>query len=152
MIYGKISELGQYLGIHPNLDAAIRYVTDPKRDITLLKPGRTEVDGDQVFAVCADYTTEPQEQLTFETHIVYADIHIMRRGTEYIGVAPADSLQEMERCEENDYIGYQGKVSCLAKLDTESFIIVLPGEPHKVHIMDGSPLPVQKTVIKIKMQ
>lgn len=152
MIYGKICELNQYLGLHPNLDTAIHYVMDHHEELSFLQAGRTEVDGDKVFIACADYTTAPQKQLDFETHIVYADIHILRAGKECVGVAPADRLQEFAHREEQDYIGYRGEVRCLAKLDTDSFVLAMPGEPHMVHIMDGTPSPVRKAVIKVKIK
>ncbi len=151
MIYGKLKDLSHYMGIHKNLDTAIRYLQEHDLDISFLQPGRNEVDGDNVFVNAFSYTTTTQDALTFEAHKTYADIHILRSGTEGIAVSPFSAVEEFERDLDKDYIGLRGEVRSLTVMDTEDFMIVLPEDPHMTKIMVKEPCLVEKAVMKVKI-
>ncbi len=151
MIYGNLSDLPKYLGIHKNMDTAIRYIQEHDMDLRFLNPGRNEVDGDNVFINAFHYTTAPQEELSFEAHNAYADIHILRSGTECIGVSPVSDLVEFERDNDSDYVGYRGDVQCLSVMNTDKFLIAFPEDPHMVKIANKAPSFVEKAVVKVKI-
>ena len=102
MIYAEISDLSKYLGIHKNLDTAIRFLQ--KCDLKDLVPGRNEVDGDNVFINRFGYETMPEEKAFFEAHEDYADIHLLVSGEEKIGVSDPRGLQEFDRNPADDFI------------------------------------------------
>ena len=151
MIYGKLHDLPNYMGIHKNLDTAIRFLQEHNWDISFLQPGRNEVDGDNVFVNAFSYTTTNVEELTFEAHKTYADIHILRSGTERIAVSPFSAVEEFERNLDNDYIGLRGEVRSLTIMDPTDFMIVLPEDPHMTKVKVDEPCLVEKAVMKVKI-
>ena len=107
MISDSLSCLGRYLGIHPALDTAIRWLG--ANDLNALPTGCTEVDGRTVYINVMDAALRPAEGADFEYHHLYAvQKEILRRmyGLELGGVraplpglAPADEavVAEAER-------------------------------------------------------
>lgn len=148
MIFCKKEFLHHYLGIDRNLDEAIRYLAalDPKD----VKPGRTEVKGDEIFFKHQTLTTAPEEELLFESHHRYADIHLVLSGTERILCAEERSLELVEKDEEKDYLFLKGKPRCEFSVSEGDALILFPYEGHKVKCMTGSPETVEKLIVKIR--
>ena len=59
MIYDKLSNLGLYKGMNPNLDTAIDYILS--HDLNELPLGKTVVDGDNVYVNVMDAKASPVE-------------------------------------------------------------------------------------------
>lgn len=72
MIADTLGNISLYLGIHPNLDTAIRYLM--QQDVALLPDGRLDIDGDRVFVNVMSPVFQPQNN--WEAHRLYADIQI----------------------------------------------------------------------------
>lgn len=148
MIYCKINDLHRYLGLSERLDKAIRYIcARPEVHI-----GRNEISGDSsVYANRFDYETKPCDAELFETHLRYADIHVLLSGQEMIYAASLDSLAQTEAREADDFIGAQGAWQSAFKMTPSRILIVFPGEAHKTQCALGTPCAVEKLVVKILM-
>ena len=72
MISDSLSCLGRYLGIHPALDTAIRWLG--ANDLNALPTGCTEVDGRTVYINVMEAGLRPAEGADFEYHRLYADL------------------------------------------------------------------------------
>ena len=81
MISDSLDCLGRYLGLHPALDTAIRWLG--ANDLAALPNGRTEVDGQNVYINVMDAGLRPAEGADFEYHHLYADLQIDLSGCEY---------------------------------------------------------------------
>lgn len=149
MIYGKRRFLNRYKGLCPALDTAIDHLATA--DLTQLKPGRNEVDGDNVFINRFDYISVPEEQAIWEGHQRYGDIHIMVSGREKIGVTDTDSLRRTVWKEPEDFLGFEGPVYNWYPMDEEDVLIVFPEDIHKVRVCLGDCMPVTRAVVKFKL-
>ena len=54
-------------------------------DLAALPVGRTEIDGDEVFANVQSYTTMTPEECAFESHLKYFDLQYVAEGEECFG-------------------------------------------------------------------
>lgn len=152
MIYGELTDLPRYLGIHKNLDTAIHYILSHPTDFSFLKSEHTVIDEGNVFVNKCSYITAPQDSLSFEAHQYFADIQIILSGMERIAVSSLSDLNEFERNEQNDYIGLKGSaIHNLATMHPGKFLIVFPEDPHMVKIAVSDPAPVNKVVFKVRV-
>lgn len=149
MIYCKKKELSTYKGLMKNLDTALHYLES--HDLKDLALGRNEVDGENVFINCMEYTTMAEEEGFFEAHLEYLDLHIMLSGEEYIHVSHIDTLEEFTRDESVDFIGYRGYTQSKCSINKDMLLIVYPEDAHMVKIMCDQPKDVRKAVFKIKV-
>lgn len=146
MIYCKKKDLFKYFGLWPELDQAIRAVE--QCDLTALPMGRNELGG-EIFGNRFDYETEPEDTVLFETHIKYADIHLLVSGEEYFVTADLAGQEVLEEKPDSDFIGSKGMWEARVKMTPEDACIVLPGEAHKAKCMIDSPKKVEKFVVKV---
>lgn len=149
MIYTKRQHLARYLGQCESLDTAIRHLLST--DLAQLSKGRNEIDGDQVFVNRFDYQTMPPEQVIWEGHAKYADMHVLLSGHEKIGVANAAALKMVAQKPEEDFIGYEGDVEVWFPMTTEDILIVYPEDVHMVKVVDGDSSLVAKACYKFKV-
>ena len=148
MIYDRLSNIEKYLGIHENLDLALTYI----RDNLETMPESIELKGQDVRAFFNEYETAPEEECFFEAHAKFADIQIMRSGAERIAVSSIDALTVTDAKPENDFWALSGPEDVSIVLKPDSFLVVLPGDAHKLKCMLGKPKPVTKTVFKVRME
>ena len=81
MIFDDLKNITFYKGIHPNLDKAIDYLYQHRKDSFEL--GKYEIDGDKVFLVIQENVLNQAENDQFEHHKNYADLHLLVEGHEY---------------------------------------------------------------------
>ncbi|EBN0316844.1 DUF386 family protein, partial [Salmonella enterica subsp. enterica serovar Typhi] len=81
MIFDDLKNIASYKGIHPNLDKAIDYLYQHRKDS--FKLGKYEIDGDKVFLVVQENVLNQAENDQFEHHKHYADLHLLVEGHEY---------------------------------------------------------------------
>lgn len=147
MIYDRLSNVRKYLGINENLDLALNYIAEHFMDM----PEEIELKGQDVRAFFNAYRTVPETECFFEAHKKFADIQIMRSGQERIAVSSVDALTVTKSLPENDFQALEGPEELSVILKPDSFLVVFPGDAHKLKIMVGKPEDVTKTVFKVKM-
>lgn len=148
MIYDRLSNIRNYLGIHENLDIALNYIADHLADM----PEEIELKGQDVRAFFNAYQTVPESECFFEAHEKFADIQIMRSGAEWIAVSNVDALTVTKSIPENDFAACEGPADLKVLMKPDSFLIVLPGDAHMLKIMADKPEDVTKTVFKVRMK
>lgn len=148
MIYAKNQEALAYRGIHPNLDLALEHIT-PEFLASLRDGQRVELQGDQVYCTRFTYETIPQEESFFEAHRRYLDIHIMVEGEERVDVNRPEDLTLTEAQEGNDFYAYQGESWHSAVLRPGAFLVVFPGDAHRIKVQVDGPRTVSKAVFKV---
>lgn len=148
MIVDLLSHLERYLGLHPNLDTAIRYIRDT--DLSTLPLGRNNIDGDQVFVNVLRVDSAPAYGRDYEYHKHYIDLHLDLSGTEGIAIslgAPKDlGLFDVENdgglCTTED----PGQVFTLGK---DTFAMAFPWEPHLPLIPVKQTEQIHKCIFKV---
>ncbi len=148
MICAKNADALSYLGIHRNLDLALRHIT-PEFLSSLEDNVRVELDGDKVYCTRFTYETIPLAQGFFEVHRRYLDIHIMLSGSERVDVNRPDELTLTDAQEQNDFYAYQGEAWHTTELRCGEFMVVFPGDAHRIKIQIGGAETVTKAVFKV---
>ena len=149
MIYAKNSDALTYRGIHPNLDLALEHITEPF--LASVGCDRVELKGSDVYATRFTYETVPEEESFFEAHKKYLDIHIMVEGSEGVEIAPPGELREFDRVEANDFYAYRGEGDYKLTLSPGDFLVVFPGDAHRIKMQVDGPRTVTKAVFKIRI-
>ena len=148
MIYAKNADALAYRGIHPNLDLALEHIT-PEFLASLRDNQRVELKGDLVYCTRFTYETIPQEESFFEAHRRYLDIHIMVEGEERVDVNRPEELTLTQVQEGNDFYAYQGESWHSTVLKPGEFLVVFPGDAHRIKVQVDGPKTVSKAVFKV---
>ena len=148
MIYAKNANALAYRGIHPNLDLALEHIT-PEFLAALRDNQRVELKGDLVYCTRFTYETIPQEESFFEAHRRYLDIHIMVEGEERVDVNRPEDLKLTDAQEGNDFYAYQGESWHSTVLKPGEFLVVFPGDAHRIKVQVDGPKTVSKAVFKV---
>ena len=148
MIYAKNADALAYRGIHPNLDLALEHIT-PEFLASLRDNQRVELKGDLVYCTRFTYETIPQEESFFEAHRRYLDIHIMVEGEERVDVNRPEDLKLTDAQEGNDFYAYQGESWHSTVLKPGEFLVVFPGDAHRIKVQVDGPRTVSKAVFKV---
>ena len=148
MIYAKNADALAYRGIHPNLDLALEHIT-PEFLAALRDNQRVELKGDLVY--CTRFTSEtiPPEESFFEAHRRYLDIHIMVEGEERVDMNRPEDLKLTDAQEGNDFYAYQGESWHSTVLKPGEFLVVFPGDAHRIKVQVDGPKTVSKAVFKV---
>ena len=155
MILDTLDCIVKYAGISPNFETAVRWLqeTDPEA----LEHGRTDIDGERVYAVISENRLEPKEPV-FEVHRRYADIQIILRGRE--GFRYGRKGKELSGKPENDVWFCEADRQVPFELEEGGFTVFLPGEAHapglypekdKEHLSPEAPVTDRKLVVKVLM-
>jgi len=148
MIYAKNADALAYRGIHPNLDLALEHIT-PEFLASLRDNQRVELKGDLVYCTQFTYETIPQEESFFEAHRRYLDIHIMVEGEERVDMNRPEDLNLTDAQEGNDFYAYQGESWHSTVLKPGEFLVVFPGDAHRIKVQVDGPKTVSKAVFKV---
>lgn len=145
MIYAKLSDAERYLGIHPRLDAALKYLNaDFLRTVGTV---RQDLDGDALYVTRFDVQTSADEGRSFEYHRRYLDIFTLTAGTERVDLATPGALTLREQ--HDDYWGCAGRPEQSVILTPGSFLVLFPGDAHRPGMAPGAEGPVSRIVFKI---
>lgn len=145
MILAKNRDAAAYRGVHPRLDRALDCLTD--EFLASVGTQTRKLDGDALYVTRFDYDTLPLEETFFEAHRRYLDIHVMLRGAERVDIAHPDGLTLFEHS--GDFYGYRGDAEQSLVLRPGEFLVVFPGDAHRIKIAAGEPEAVSKAVFKI---
>lgn len=123
------------------------YARDVARDVA---DGRTDIDGDRLYASGATYETGTREERRFEAHRNYIDVQVLLEGEEIIDVSLDRYLPTLEA-----YDG-QRDVMFLKPPQQVASLAMRPGYfavfyPHDIHL-PGCHLGAERRVRKIVMK
>jgi len=151
MIYDQIKYLSE-LPLSKNVCSKIIAFLENAHN---LSAGKYEIDGKSVFASIFCYTTGTAKKDVFESHRKYADLQLVLRGEEQIGITQSDNLQENAPYDaDGDTILYNPSTTQYSKvlLFPGYFALLLPRDIHMPGIASQIPCPVIKVVIKIAIE
>ena len=145
MILGKNREAAAYCGLHPRLDRALECLTD--EFLASVGTETRKLEGEALYVTRFDYDTAPFEETFFESHKRYLDIHVMVKGSERVDIAHPEGLTLYEN--KGDFYGYRGDAEQSVILRPGDFLVVFPGDAHRLKIAVDQPEAVSKVVFKI---
>jgi len=159
MIIDKIENSKLYRGLGERISKAFDYIH--KTDLKNLKPGRYEIDGENIFALISEYKTKSEAEGKLEAHRKYIDVQYVISGEELMGYAPlgdpafsevsAGRQQILEQYKgEKDIIFFKGE-KLFTKVSSGMFAIFFPEDVHMPGISAGNFSDVKKLVIKVRV-
>lgn len=148
MIYDKLSNIQRYRGLHPSLDIALDYIHPHLAQM----PRHVDLRGEAVYGNIFTYDTVPDAESFFEAHARYADIQIMLEGSERVAVSDISVLETDSAQPEKDFWALHGPEEVSVVLSPGSFLIVLPGDGHKLKMQLAALETVTKSVFKVNME
>jgi len=150
MIAGNIHHLHSWLP--SELRQAIEHVKAHVTDATPL--GKHDIDGNRLFYLISEDSTEPFADRRAEYHAKYLDIQIVLKGqegmtfsTQPAGKPDTDWLADKDIAFLPE--GVQEKTMVLSEGD---FVVFFPGEVHKPLCAVGKPAKVRKAVVKMLVE
>ena len=145
MIFAKLTDAADYRGIHPRLDRVI----DCLNEEFLNKVGTQtqKLEDDLLYVTRFDYETIPLEEAFFEAHKKYLDVHLMMSGAERVDISHPDVLTLFDH--KDDFYAYQGEAEQTLLLTPGSFLVVFPGDAHRIKVQVEGPENVSKVVFKL---
>ena len=149
MIYARNEDALWYRGIHPELDKALERITP--EFLAGVGYERMEIHGSDLYATRFTYETVPDEESFFEAHLRYLDVHIMVDGSERVEIAPPETLTLFEQNAAKDFYAYRGEGRYKLTLSPGDFLVVFPGDAHKIKMRVGAPGTVTKVVFKVRI-
>jgi biofilm protein TabA len=148
MIYDKIASFHRYQDLSHNLGTALSYLSN--QDFSTIRPGRIDLQGDDLFALVQEYTTRPFEQGVWEAHRRYIDVQYMISGRERIYFAPLETMQLGTYVPEKDFLPMTGDGIPL-DLFAGFFVVFYPEDAHMPGLQATTLASVKKVVVKIKI-
>lgn len=150
MIAGNIHHLHSWLP--QELRDAIEHVKAHVTDTTPL--GKHDIDGNRLFYLISEDTTEPLAARRAEYHARYLDIQIILKGQEGMTFSTQPAGQpDTDWLADKDIAflpeGVQEKTMILSEGD---FVVFYPGEVHKPLCAVGTPAKVRKAVVKLLVE
>ena len=150
MIVARNETAPAYLGIHPNLDEALRRITP--EFLSSLGSDRVDIIPGEVWCTKFTYQTISDEESFFEAHEKFLDIHLMLSGSERVEIASPKALTQFDSQPENDFYAYRGQGTDKLVLAPGDFLVVWPDDAHKIKMMLERPETVTKAVFKVKIR
>lgn len=149
MIIGNIHHLQSWL---PGaLRQAIEHV---KAHVSASTPlGKHDIDGNNLFYLISEDSTEAQAERRAEYHARYLDIQIVLRGQEGMSFStlPAGEPQTDWLADKDIAFLAEGAQEKTVILNEGDFVVFYPGEVHKPLCAVGAPAKVRKAVVKVLM-
>ncbi|MHB8843793.1 MAG: YhcH/YjgK/YiaL family protein [Nitrospirota bacterium] len=149
MIVTDLAHMNHQVPMTPSLRKAFEFLLRP--DLASLPDGRTDIDGDRVFALVQRYETLHTETPKFEYHRKYIDVQFIASGQEVIGWASAGAMSVTEAYDAGKDICFgtvaQGRWTPV-RLETGQLMVLWPEDAHAPKGAAGGPSKVMKVVIK----
>ena len=130
-------------------DKAFTYIKET--DLIGLKPGKYQIEGDDVYAIVTEGVTRNYDSTKWEAHRNYADIHYVIKGKEKIGIAAIYSARTTKDYDSSKDIGFYTTHGNFFIAEPSTFFIIFPKNAHFPDINIDSPSVVKKLVIKVKI-
>lgn len=145
----KMEFARQYRANKARWDFAFAYLK--KTDLSTLTPGRYPLDGENVYINVTEGPSKNKEDVMFEAHKEYADIHCVISGKELIGIAPyATAVIKKEYDPAKDIAFYEAKGKYYVSDSSTIFILFPEKDAHCGAIKVKESEVVKKVVVKVK--
>lgn len=145
MILAKLTDAAAYRGVHPRLDRVIDCLNLEFLDRVGTETQRLEED--LLYVTRFDYETLPLEETFFEAHKKYLDVHLLLQGEERVDIAHPATLTLFDH--KDDFYAYRGEAEQTLVLTPGSFLVVFPGDAHRIKVQVNGPSNVSKVVFKL---
>lgn len=142
-----INDLEKVKELSPEVYA---FLTDGSKCNANIANGRVDIT-DECYAIFSNYTTVERKTKEYESHIKYIDVQMLLSGSEYIEVAPVNTLKvSKEYSEEKDVMFFSNDVAGdNILLEPKKPVLLLPETGHMPGVISDKACEVKKVVVKI---
>lgn len=149
MILDSIQNLRLYQNVHEYFSLAIDFIE--RIDLNVIKEGKYEIDGENLFVNVFRYNTKSIEESKLEGHNKYIDIQVMLKGNEKVGYASLKDQKPVEKYNElTDLVYYHEDVSWF-DFQENMFCVFFPCDLHQPAVVFDESCEVLKVVCKVKV-
>lgn len=150
MIVSDLAHIGQQVLTGTDLEKALDFLR--RLDPEGATDGRTEIDGQNVFALLQHYETITADSPKFEYHREYIDVQYIVSGEEIIAWAPAERMTVTEPYDRDKDICFgtvpKGQTTPVY-LKAGQLAVFYPDDGHAPRLAATAPSPVFKIVVKV---
>tara|TARA_B100000809_G_scaffold263627_1_gene317343 strand:- start:25326 stop:25778 length:453 start_codon:yes stop_codon:yes gene_type:complete len=148
MILDKLSNQDLYTPMHNGFQQAFDFIKN--NDLNTIELGKHVIDGENLFVVVMEYTTQDISKCKSETHKKYIDIQYMIKGEEYIGLKTLHyDTATTPYNKAGDFMFYTLENLPVLPLKEKHFSIFFPDDIHQTMMQIDSPKKIRKAVFKI---
>ncbi|MBN1623648.1 MAG: YhcH/YjgK/YiaL family protein [Clostridia bacterium] len=149
MIIDNLGKIEKYKGLSKLMDKALDYISmglNPD-----MENGKSELDGREIYSVCAEYETKTLTEGKNEAHRKYIDIQILLKGRELIYSSHVEDLSVITAYdEEKDVLFLEKSTETAIEMKEGMFCVFFPWDAHMPGISIGDkPEKIKKVVFKI---
>lgn len=151
MIFDTVKNMNYYVKMMPELGTIQKFLLELNLDELEMK--RYDLDGDNLFVSPATYFPKEHEGAEYESHVKYADVQVVLKGREYIGVAPLEDCTVTKPFEDGgDIAFYTSEKGSLCLVEAGYFLLLYPQDAHMpcLKVEDGEE--VTKLVFKVRIE
>lgn len=151
MLVASCSNASQHNYLSDRFRMAYEFLA--RHDLATLPLGRTDIDGDDVFANVQEYETVPVESKDMEAHRRYYDVQYVVSGEEMLQYAPLEGLSEAQPFNEADDFGLYctPEMPSAVVLRAGDLAVLAPEDAHKPGCSLTCSVPVRKIVVKVRV-
>ena len=151
MIYDRFENLNLYCRPGTRLHRALVYARDVACSVA---DGRTDIDGERLYASVATYETGPREERRFEAHRKYIDVQVLLEGEESIDVSLDKDLPTLEAYDEKRDVMFLKPPEHVASLPMNPgyFVVFYPHDVHRPGCHLQEKRRVRKIVMKVAVE
>ena len=148
MIMDSVKQLTGYEELIPGVARIAEFLSGCS---VQTKNGRYDIDGDRIYASVFEYDTVSPDEMKWESHREYIDLHVPLMGEECIFWAPVEELTGIvDYNPDNDCEFYKGEYRQIVNATQGLCLFFFPADGHKVKCHLQGSGHVKKVVIKIK--
>ncbi len=146
MILDRLENAPRYFGLHGAFPKAFEFLSE--RDLSAIRIGRTEIDGDRVYAIVSDVPGRSRHKGQLETHARYIDVQYVVSGVDEMGWKPASECRQpaVPYDPEKDVVFYTDEPDAWISVRPGSFVVFFPEDAHLPLVSDGE---IRKVVVKV---
>ena len=152
MVLDHVRNWEAYASLHGKFREAFAFIDRAVAEG--LPAGKYALDGDALYASVQEYTSKEAANAKFEGHQCYIDIQYIISGTEVMQFADITKLAETIPYDPMKDCGFYEDPNAAAGsavFGTGDFAIFFPQDIHKPGLCSGTPSPVKKIVVKVKL-
>src|SRR5689334_18390269 len=128
MVLDRLDHASAYFNLSRGIRTALDYLQ--RTDLAALSIGRQVVDGDAVFALVAEYDTEPPEARFWEAHRRHIDVQYVQSGVERIAVGNLADFAVEPYDADRDLVVARGAAAQVVTVGAGEFVILFPHDVH----------------------
>jgi len=147
MIVDSLENSALYESLHPRFKSVFSFLR--QHNLDALPAGRTDLEGDALFALAQEYETKPISEGKLEAHKAYIDIQFIVSGEEFIGYAPLKNQPVAKAFDPAKDIGFYDGEAWFTLYRKGMFAILFPHDAHLPGRHTDKPTQVKKIVFKI---